>query len=43
MRLPKSVEEDKRRLAHLGERGSTEFAFTFQSVFAPEERFSARD
>ena len=34
-----SVDEAKRRLAHLEERGPTEFAFTFQSVVAWSEKF----
>ena len=34
-----SVDEAKRRLAHLEANGPTQFAFTFQSVFQPDEQF----
>lgn len=34
-----SVDEAKRRLVHLEAHGPTEFAFTFQSVVAPNEEF----
>lgn len=34
-----SVDEAKRRLAHLETNGPTEFAFTFQSVVSPSEDF----
>ena len=34
-----SVDEAKRRLAHLEAHGPTEFAFTFQSVVSPSEDF----
>lgn len=33
------IDEAKRRLAHLDKHGPTQFAFTFQSVFAPDEDF----
>jgi hypothetical protein len=34
-----SVDEAKQRLAHLEANGPTQFAFTFQSVFQPDEQF----
>ena len=34
-------DEAKRRLAHLDKDGPTQFAFTFQSVFAPDEAFQS--
>jgi hypothetical protein len=34
-----SVDEAKRRLAHLDAHGPTQFAFTFQAVFQPDENF----
>jgi len=34
-----SVDEAKRRLTHLEANGPTQFAFTFQSVFQPDEQF----
>ena len=34
-----SVDEAKKRLAHLQERGPTPFAFTFQTLFPPDEEF----
>ena len=34
-----SVDEAKRRLDHLEAHGPTQFAFTFQSVFQPDEEF----
>lgn len=34
-----SVDEAKKRIAHLQEHGSTPFAFSFQSPFPPDERF----
>ncbi len=37
-RLP-SVDEAKKRLAHLETHGPTQFAFTFKKVFAPDEAF----
>ena len=33
------IDEAKRRLAHLDKHGPTQFAFTFQSVFSPDEEF----
>lgn len=33
------IDEAKRRLAHLDKHGPTEFAFTFQAVFTPNENF----
>ena len=33
------IDEAKRRLAHLDKNGPTQFAFTFQSLFAPDEEF----
>jgi hypothetical protein len=36
------IDEAKRRLAHLDKHGPTQFAFTFQSVFAPDEEFQRR-
>jgi hypothetical protein len=33
------VDEAKKRLAHLAAHGPTEFAFTFQNVFQPDEGF----
>ncbi len=34
-----SIDEAKKRLAHLQEHGPTEFAFTFKIVFPPNETF----
>lgn len=34
-----SIDEAKKRLAHLEEHGPTEFAFTFKQVFPPNETF----
>lgn len=34
-----SVDEAKQRLAHLEKNGPTEFAFTFQKMFEPDEQF----
>jgi hypothetical protein len=33
------VDEAKRRIAHLDAQGPTEFAFTFKSVFPPDDEF----
>jgi hypothetical protein len=33
------IDEARKRLAHLDAHGPTEFAFTFKSVFPPEEQF----
>jgi Domain of unknown function (DUF3291) len=33
------VDEAKKRLAHLERHGPTQFAFTFKTVFEPDERF----
>jgi len=33
------IDEAKRRLAHLETHGPTQFAFTFQAVFLPDEEF----
>ncbi len=33
------VDEAKKRLAHLDKHGPSQFAFTFKSVFAPDEEF----
>jgi hypothetical protein len=33
------IDEAKKRLAHLERYGATEFAFTFQNVFEPDEKF----
>ncbi len=34
-----SIDEAKKRIAHLDEHGPTEFAFTFKSIFPPNEEF----
>ena len=34
-----SVDEAKKRLAHLDSHGPTQFAFTFKTVFQPDEEF----
>jgi len=34
-----SVDEAKKRLAHLDRHGPTQFAFTFKTVFQPDEEF----
>lgn len=34
-----SVDEAKKRLAHLDKYGSTEFAFTFKTIYQPDEQF----
>ena len=34
-----SIDEAKKRVAHLDARGPTQFAFTFKSVFPPDEAF----
>ena len=36
------IDEARRRLAHLDKHGPTQFAFTFQSVLAPDEEFQRR-
>ena len=36
-----SVDEAKKRLAHLHERGPSQFAFTFRQPFPPDEEFLA--
>jgi hypothetical protein len=36
-----SVDEAKRRLAHLEEHGPTQFAFTFKTIHPPDEEFIA--
>jgi hypothetical protein len=33
------IDEAKRRLTHLDKNGPSQFAFTFQSIFAPDEAF----
>ena len=33
------IDEAKRRIAHLDAYGPTQFAFTFKSVFEPDEEF----
>ena len=35
------VDEAKQRLAHLEAHGPTQFAFTFQAIFEPDENSSA--
>jgi hypothetical protein len=35
------IDEAKTRLAHLEEHGPTQFAFTFKTVFPPDEGFQA--
>lgn len=35
------IDEAKKRLAHLQQHGPTEFAFTFKTVFQPDDRFQA--
>ena len=35
------IDEAKRRLAHLDQHGPTQLAFTFQSVFPPDEEFQS--
>src|SRR6266508_360181 len=37
-----SVEEAKKRLAYLDEHGPTQFAFTFKTVFQPDQEFQHR-
>ena len=37
-----SVDEAKKRLAHLEEHGPSQFAFTFRNVFEPDETFLER-
>jgi hypothetical protein len=39
-RVP-SIDEAKKRIAHLQEHGPTPFAFSFRSPFPPDERFAA--
>ena len=34
-----SIDEAKKRLAHLEQHGPTEFAFTFKTTFPPDEKF----
>src|SRR5581483_2783295 len=34
-----SIDEAKKRIAHLDEHGPTEFAFTFKSTFKPDEEY----
>jgi hypothetical protein len=34
-----SVDEAKKRLAHLDKHGSTQFAFTFKTIFQPYDEF----
>jgi hypothetical protein len=34
-----SIDEAKKRLAHLQEQGPTAFAFTFRALFPPDERY----
>src|SRR5262245_46600736 len=34
-----SIDEAKKRLAHLDAHGPTQFAFTFKSIFPPDEEF----
>jgi hypothetical protein len=34
-----SIDEAKKRLAHVEEHGPTEFAFTFKTTFQPDEQF----
>jgi hypothetical protein len=33
------IDEAKKRLAHLDKHGPTEFAFTFKTIFQPDEKF----
>ena len=33
------IDEAKKRIAHLNEHGPTEFAFTFKTIFPPDEEF----
>jgi hypothetical protein len=37
-----SVDEAKQRLTHLEKNGPTQFAFTFQKLFEPDEEFQRR-
>ena len=36
-----SIDEAKKRIAHLQEHGPTPFAFTFRTPFPPDEKFAA--
>jgi len=36
------LDEAKKRIAHLEQHGPTEFAFTFKSIFQPDEEFQKR-
>ena len=35
------IDEAKKRIAHLEQRGPSEFAFTFKTIFQPDEKFQA--
>jgi len=37
-----SIDEAKKRIAHLDAHGLTQFAFTFKKVFEPDEEFQSR-